>query len=222
MLQNQLQNKFKIPLTIAFSIGFTLPTIATTPAIPLYQITVNSNQDIVQPDDRLTLREAIEITNGSLNYTQLSDLEKAQIKLSSSPIIQFNLPANQTVILLGRSLPDVVKRVTIDGTTQPGYDAKTPLFEQNERVRKPIVEITPATNIQILRGLTLTSDNITVRGLSLYGFTLPTDLPPALHPPIFSFLTPIRHPIFQAKTHLRKTPPSITRHLKIFTLNKTG
>ena len=193
MLQNQLQNKFKIPLTIAFSIGFTLPTIATTPAIPLYQITVNSNQDIVQPDDRLTLREAIEITNGSLNYTQLSDLEKAQIKLSSSPIIQFNLPANQTVILLGRSLPDVVKRVTIDGTTQPGYDAKTPLFEQNERVRKPIVEITPATNIEILRGLTLTSDNITVRGLSLYGFTSTHGLT-ASTPPADIFISHINPP----------------------------
>ena len=73
MLQNQLQNKFKIPLTIAFSIGFTSPTIATTPAIALYQITVNSNQDTVQPDDRITLREAIEISNGTLNYNQLSE-----------------------------------------------------------------------------------------------------------------------------------------------------
>ena len=176
-------SKAKIPLTLAFSIALSISsaTAQTTPSS--YQITVTSNQDTVQPDDRITLREAIEITNGTLNYGQLSELEKAQIKPNSNHSIQFNLPTNQTVIMLGRSLPDVIKPVTIDGTTQPGYDARTRLFEQNETVRKPIVEITPATNTQILRGLTLTSDNITVRGLSLYGFSsihgLTTSTPPA-------------------------------------------
>ena len=173
----------KIPLSIAFSIALTVSSATAQPSPSFYQITVNSNQDTVQPDDRITLREAIELTNGTLNYDQLSELEKAQVKPSSSNSIQFNLPTNQTVILLGRSLPDVIKPVTIDGTTQPGYDPKTQLFEQNATVRKPIVEITPATNIQILRGLTLTSDNITVRGLSLYGFTsthgLTASTPPA-------------------------------------------
>jgi len=175
--------KSKIPLTIAFSIALSISSATAQTSPSFYQITVTSNQDTIQPDDRITLREAIELTNGTLNYNQLSELEKAQIKTSSSNSIQFNLPTNQTVIELTRSLPDVIKPVTIDGTTQPGYDATTPLFEQNKTVRKPIVEITPATNIQILRGLSLTSDNITIRGLSLYGFTrihgLTASTPPA-------------------------------------------
>ena len=173
----------KVPLTLAFSIALSLSSATAQTAPSFYQITVTSNQDTVQPDDRITLREAIELTNGTLNYSQLSELEKARIKPSSSHSIQFNLPANQTVILLGRSLPDVIKPVTIDGTTQSGYDATTQLFEQNKTVRKPIVEITPAANTQILRGLTLTSDNITIRGLSLYGFNsvhgLTASTPPA-------------------------------------------
>ena len=177
------QNTFKIPVILSFSIALTISSAAAQTVPSFYQITVTSNQDTLQPDDRITLREAIELTNGTLNYNQLSELKKAQIKPSSSNSIQFNLPVNQTVILLGRSLPDVIKPVIIDGTTQPSYDATTELFKQNKAVRKPIVEITPAPNIQILRGLTLTSDNITIRGLSLYGFTsihgLTASTPPA-------------------------------------------
>ncbi len=176
-------NTFKMPLTIAFSIALTISSATAQTGPSFYQITVTSNQDTIQPDARITLREAIEVTNGTLDYNQLSKLEKAQIKPSSSNSIQFNLPVNQTVILLGRSLPNVIKPVIIDGTTQPGYDATTELFEQNKAVRKPIVEITPANNIQILRGLTLTSDSITIRGLNLYGFTsihgLTASTPPA-------------------------------------------
>jgi hypothetical protein len=95
-------------LAIPSSIAQTAPTA--------YQITVTSNQDGVQPDDRITLREAIELANGSLVYSQLSDLEKTQVKPSSSNTIGFNLSPGQTVISLKSSLPDVIKPVTIDGT----------------------------------------------------------------------------------------------------------
>ncbi len=195
-MKNHLPKPHSRLIAFIGTIVLAIPPAIAQPAPNLYSITVNSNQDTIQPDDRLTLREAIELTNGRLNYSQLSDLEKAQVKpfgpaggsaARNSPavtsIIGFNLDAGQTVILLNSSLPDVIKPVTIDGTTQPGYDAKTQLFEQNADVRKPIVEITPANGVQILRGLTLTSNDITVRALSLYGFTsqhgLTASTPPA-------------------------------------------
>ena len=170
-----------IATTIATTIGLT-PTFAQQPIA--YTVTVNSNQDTVIPDDRLTLREAIELSNGTLKLDQLSPTERLQIAPSTNGrTIRFNLPTGQTTIALTRSLPDLARTVTLDGTTQPGYDATTRLFEQNVDVRKPIVEITPAPGIDILRGLTITSDRVTVRGLSLYGFTsthgLTASTPPA-------------------------------------------
>lgn len=172
-----------ISLAIVSAIVTLSPLALAQQSPSFYQIIVNSNQDAVQPDDHMTLREAIELANGTLAYSQLSDLEKGQVKPSSNNKISFNLPAEQTVILLNRSLPDLVQPMTIDGTTQPGYDATTQLFEENATIRQPIVEITPAKNLEILRGLTLTSNNITIRGLSLYGFTsthgLTASTPPA-------------------------------------------
>jgi outer membrane protein OmpA-like peptidoglycan-associated protein len=155
-----------------------------TTIAPTYTITVTSNQDTIAPDDRLTLREAIELSNGTLSPTQLSPAEQQQVnKPGSISTIRFNLPAGQTVIALTRSLPDLIRPMTIDGTSQPGYDPNTRLFEQNADVRRPIVEITPAPGIEILRGLTITSDRVTIRGLSLYGFNsshgLTASTPPA-------------------------------------------
>ena len=181
-----MHGKNTIFTTVATTIGLT-PAFAQQPiASPNinYTITVTSNQNTVTPDDRLTLREAIELSNGTLNPTQLSPTERLQITPSvNGSTIRFNLPAGQTTIALTRSLPDLTSAVTLDGTTQPGYDATTRLFEQNADVRKPIVEITPAPGIDILRGLTITSDRVTVRGLSLYGFTsthgLTASMPPA-------------------------------------------
>ena len=159
---------------IATTIGIT-PALAQQPIESpsvSYTITVTSNQDTVIPDDRLTLREAIELSNGTLNPTQLSPAERLQIMPSvNGSAIRFNLPTGQTTIALSRSLPDLTRSVTLDGTTQLGYDATTQLFEQNADIRKPIVEITPSPGIDILRGLTITSDRVAVRGLSLYGFT---------------------------------------------------
>ena len=58
-------SKAKIPLTLAFSIALSLSSATAQPTPSFYQITVTSNQDTVQPDDRITLREAIELTNGT-------------------------------------------------------------------------------------------------------------------------------------------------------------
>jgi outer membrane protein OmpA-like peptidoglycan-associated protein len=153
------------------------PAIAAPPPLPpapAFTITVNSNQDNIQSDDGLTLREAIALVNGTLTVEQLSATERAQVQQTGTEgasRINFNLPAEQTTIQLTELLPDLVRPgLTIDGTTQPGYEADKSLITEVP-MPAPIVAIAPAEGKEILRGLTVTADGITIRGLSLYGFT---------------------------------------------------
>lgn len=134
---------------------------------------VNSSQDTVQADNALTLREAILVVNGTLSLSQLSTAEQGQVtSLSgeSSSQIAFNLPAGDTTIRLVDLLPAIDRAgTTIDGTTQPGYSNQSIINEQP--IAAPIVAITPAAGSEVLRGLIVTADGVTIRGLSLYGFT---------------------------------------------------
>jgi outer membrane protein OmpA-like peptidoglycan-associated protein len=140
------------------------------------QLTVNSSADgPIQADSALTLREAIEVANGTLPLAALSADEQQLISARSTDQatkseIRFNLPVGQTTIELSSLLPAIARpNLTIDGTTQPGYDAgKSATAEISVAV--PIVTLRPAVGQEIFRGLTLSADNITVRGLSLYGF----------------------------------------------------
>lgn len=138
-------------------------------------VTVNSNQDgKIQPDDALTLREAIAIVNGNLAVEKLSAAEKALVSsggLFSLPQIKFQLPPGQTKISLESVLPPITKQKTvIDGTSQPGYDSKKSATAEI-KIPIPVVEITSAENKEIFRGLTLTADDVKIFGLSIYGFS---------------------------------------------------
>jgi outer membrane protein OmpA-like peptidoglycan-associated protein len=144
------------------------------PASPLpLRVVVNSNQDgNIQPDDQLTLREAIELANGTLSVAQLSSAEKALVQplTEGSSRIEFSLPANATTILLQTELPHLASTgLVIDGATQTGYDATTSATAEIA-IPIPIVAIAPAPNTEIFRGLTVVADGVTIRGLSLYGF----------------------------------------------------
>ncbi len=142
------------------------------------KIVVNSDRDTIQTDNALTLREAIAILNGDLKIDNLSTEERAQVQENSEAAgsrIEFNLPAGSTKISLDRELPPIqLAGVTIDGTTQSGFIAKS---KNNKTVvmATPAIEITPAQNVQISRGISILADNVTVKGLSIYGFSLPTD-----------------------------------------------
>lgn len=144
----------------------------TASPVPL-RVVVNSNQDgNIQPDEQLTLREAIELANGTLSVAQLSSAEKALVQplTGGSSRIEFSLPANATTILLQTQLPDLASPgLVIDGATQPGYDATTSATAEIA-IPIPIVAIAPAPNTEIFRGLTVVADSVTIRGLSLYGF----------------------------------------------------
>jgi len=143
-----------------------------TPPSPL-RVVVNSNSDgNIQPDEQLTLREAIALVNGTLTVEQLSTGEKAlvQPQTSGGSRIEFNLPTGATTIQLQQQLPDLSSPgLVIDGATQPGYDAATSATAEIA-IPVPVVAITPAADQEIFRGLTIVADGVTIRGLSIYGF----------------------------------------------------
>jgi outer membrane protein OmpA-like peptidoglycan-associated protein len=132
------------------------------------QITVNSHRDEIKADNDLTLREAIAILNGDLKLEQLSPAERKQIQditPNSRNRIEFQLPVGNQRIELKSALPNLIEdSVKIEGKTSRKATLDGLTFEV------PEVEITPAPGVQIDRGLTLMADNITVKGLSLYGF----------------------------------------------------
>jgi hypothetical protein len=132
------------------------------------QVTVNSAQDgPIQADDKLTLREAIALTNGTLVKDALSPQERAQVHMGSESAIGFNLPADNTTIVLKEALPPLLASgVTIDGTSQPGYSEQP----STEGI-KPMVAITPAPDVEIRQGLIVMADQVAIRGLSVYGFS---------------------------------------------------
>ncbi len=55
-------------------------------------------------------------------------------------------------------------------TSQPGYDASKSATAEIE-IPIPVVEITSAADKEVFRGLTVAADNITIEGLSVYGFS---------------------------------------------------
>lgn len=168
-----MRSLFLAPVAL---LGISAIAQAQIPTETGYQITVNSNLDAVQPDTALTLREAIALTNGAIAYESLSTAEQALARPSPAGGTQigFNLPAGETTIALGELLPPITASdVTLDGTTQPGYDASA-APPAHVAVPVPLVSLTPAAGAEVFRGLTISGDRVTIRGLSIYGFAAAT------------------------------------------------
>nr|WP_290224436.1 OmpA family protein [Trichocoleus desertorum] len=194
--------RFKSATLLGLWVGLTEIAIATsvtaapnptnratnqTPPAPPMQVVVNSNQDgPIQSDAALTLREAIALTSGTLERDRLSTEEQAQVtplSADASSRIEFSLPAEQTTIRLTSVLPPLDSPgLVLDGTTQPGYDAEKSATAEIT-IPIPVVAITPAEGQEVFRGLTVVADNVTIRGLSLFGFNsrrqVPASTPPA-------------------------------------------
>ena len=161
-----------------------------TPSQSPVQVTVNSSKDgPVIADTMLTLREAIEIVNGTRLLNELSAEEQQLITTdATNSIIRFALPAGQTTIELIEILPAIAQpNVVVDGTTQPGYDPER-IAAVEIAVPTPVVTIRPSADAEIFRGLTLSADNIVVRGLNLYGFNAPKQITQST-PPADIFIT---------------------------------
>ncbi len=150
----------------------TAPILAQGTPLPRLRVVVNSDQDSVQADGGLTLREAIELVNGTLSPDRLSAAEKSQVSTApgATSEITFQLPIGQTVIRVSKLLPDLAVPVVIDGTTQMGYAANTPAIAELP-LAAPIVELTVSQGAFVPRGLSVVADHVTIRGLSIYGFT---------------------------------------------------
>lgn len=181
-----MNNPFKLNLfkhtgnILLFLIVQIFPIIANAQTDPnnnnlkAYKIIVNSAKDQpIQPDENLTLREAIELANNTLNFEALSNIEKNQVTAldnQENSKIEFNLPPNNATIKLQELLPPIIANgLTIDGTTNPGYDPqKFATVEKNIPI--PVVSLTTIENSYIFRGLTIIADNVTIKGLNIYGF----------------------------------------------------
>jgi len=174
-----------LPSILLLALGVLSPTVASAQGTA-FQITVNSNADIVQPDEGITLREAIALANGTLSYENLSAAEQQLVggRKAVGTTIEFNLQPQQTTIELNSALPAIaVSDVAIDGTTQPGYN-QAGLEPGQTDIPMPIVTLTPAPGKTIGQGLLIVGNNIVIRGLSLYGFWAPrtpenVETPPA-------------------------------------------
>lgn len=131
------------------------------------RITVNSDRDDIQTDGLLTLREAISIVNGQLSIDRLSPAERQLVKdTNDRHQIDFQLPPSRSRIALNSELPAIVTpKVTITGGI-----TEQKVTIQNLTFTRPSVEIVPASGVQVNRGLSLMADDITVNGLSIYGF----------------------------------------------------
>jgi CSLREA domain-containing protein len=117
--------------------------------------TVNSNADPGDGncDESCTLRDAILAANGT----------------AGADTIAFSLSSDELTITPTEPLPPVTESVTIDGTTQPGFEG-TPIVELNGTGISSDGSFVPFEN-----GLTLMpeADNNTIRGLVIRGFTTP-------------------------------------------------
>jgi outer membrane protein OmpA-like peptidoglycan-associated protein len=141
--------------------------------IPHYQIQVTSPLDgPALADEALTLREALELANGTLSWESLSPAEQAlvtELPEGQGSEIGFALPEGQTTIALRDLLPEiVVPGLTLDGTTQAGYDPN--LMLDPKFPAPPVVTLTVAPDAEVARGFTIAASDVTVRGFMMHGF----------------------------------------------------
>ncbi|MEM1238563.1 MAG: OmpA family protein [Cyanobacteria bacterium P01_H01_bin.26] len=175
--------------------------VAATP----YAVVVNAATDgAIRPDDALTLREAIGVVNGTLPVSSLSPAEQAQVTPATSPSIGFGLADSTTIELVAPLPPIMAADTLVDGTSQPGYGPISTTDTMVTPVPTPVVALTPAPGAEVFRGLTITADNVTVRGLSLYGFSA-SHRSTQTTPPADIFITHLPAPI---DAGLPESPPS--------------
>ncbi|MBE9062969.1 hypothetical protein IQ256_18590, partial [cf. Phormidesmis sp. LEGE 11477] len=116
--------------------------------LPVVDITVNSDLDgPITPDQTLTLREAIEVANGTLPLNALSPTESALVTPSATPQIRFALPGDTRIELVDLLPAITAAGLTIDGTTQPGYGAVSDKPAALP-IPVPVVSITPSPGIE--------------------------------------------------------------------------
>lgn len=136
----------------------------------LATITVNTAADEnSQTDATLSLRAAIEVSNGTLAISALSQAEQAQVNgaLSSPNTIDFNIPGTGPFTIAPVDpLPTVTVPVVIDGYSQPGSKMND---QQNSDDAVLMVVLSGASSTGG-DGLLITAGGSTVEGLAINSF----------------------------------------------------
>lgn len=143
--------------------------------LPSYKAVVNSDRDEINPDQELTLREAISLVNRTLTWEELSAPEQQQVTTISSQDtsrIEFDFAAPVKIELESTLPPLINPGLVIDGTSHPDYDPSK-IATTEIAIPIPMVSITAAPGKNVFRGLTIAGDRITVKALSIYGFSQP-------------------------------------------------
>src|SRR5262249_51734610 len=108
-----------------------------------------------------SLREAIEVCNGTLSVSALSATAQLQVQgaLATPNTVDFAIPGSGVQTLEPQStLPAVTGPIVIDGTTQPGYSGQ------------PLVVLDGGQITGFANGLDLEGGNSTVQGLAIDHF----------------------------------------------------
>ena len=113
----------------------------------LATITVNTTADDSTPGTTLSLREAIEVSDGTLAISSLSTQEQAQVSgaVGASNTIGFNIPTTDPgysaatgvwTIAVHSALPTISSNTaTINGYTQPGASKNTLAQGDNAKLK---------------------------------------------------------------------------------------
>ncbi len=144
----------------------------------LASITVNTTADDTSPDSTLSLREAIEVSDGILAVSSLSTQEQAQVSgaVGDSNTIGFNIPTTDPgydattgawTITLQSALPTIsTNAAIIDGYSQPGSSENTLAQADNAKLTIAIV----GKNVGANDGLTIAQPGSKVSGLDIVNF----------------------------------------------------
>jgi len=194
-------------LAVSSAIAFSEKQAFAQANFKSFKVVVNSDRDEeIIPDEKLTLREAISVVNKTLPLAELSPEEQKQVSAIAkydASRIEFDLPAPVKIELQDLLPPLIAPGLTVDGTTHADYDANNSATAEIP-IPIPVVSLTPAPDKDIFRGLTISGDRITVRGLSIYGFDRPhnpTDTTPGADIVVSALLPAI------AELELQTYPP---------------
>ncbi len=160
-------------------------------ALLTISITVNTTADTIDPTfNQISLREAIEISNGTLTYNPATDMNVPQLVTGTASVpgpgsppapntIRFDLPNSSginTIEVVGTPLPTITQPVAIDGYTQPGSGldnsfADTEVVENNALVRIDGVSLGAPAGGGSYDGIEIQAPDCTVDGLIITGFS---------------------------------------------------
>ena len=158
--------------------------VLPTSAPQAYKIVVNTTGDQASPsgasDPNLSLREAIEVANGTLKFSALSPQELAQVSLASGSADQidfaipqgdagFNPSSGVWTIAPASALPNIVAAVFINGYSQAGArpNSNAPGQPDNAVLR---IALNGSAAGGAADGLVIQGAGSTVEGLAVGGF----------------------------------------------------